>query len=72
MEGKMFLIVMDAHSKWVEIHALITSMSTATIEMLQRLFASLGLPKVLILDNATTFTSAEFADFLQRNGITHV
>ena len=69
MEGKMFLIVTDAHSKWVEIHGSTTSMSTATIEMLRRSFASLGLPEVLVSDNATMFTTAEFAEFLQCNGI---
>ena len=45
MEGKMFLIVTDAHSKWVEIHASTTSKSTATIEMLWRSFCIIGPPR---------------------------
>ena len=35
-------------------------------------FASLGLPEVLVSDNATAFTRAEFSEFLQRNGVRHV
>lgn len=31
-----------------------------------------GLPEMLVSDNATFFTSAEFADFMSKNGIKHV
>ena len=68
----MFLLNADAHSKWIEIHATSSSTSSTTIELLRKTFASLGLPKVLVSDNATAFTSVEFSEFLQRNGIRHV
>ena len=68
----MFLLVIDAYSKWVEIHCTNTSTSTATIEQLRKSFASLGRPEVCVSDNATAFTSEEFTDFLRRNGIRHV
>ena len=67
----MFLVIMDAHTKWMEVHSTSSSTSTATIELLRRTFASLGLPEV-VSDNAAAFTSTEFTDFLQRNGIRHV
>jgi len=72
MEGKMFLLIMDAHSKWMEVHVTNTSTSSATIELLRKTFATLGLPEVLVSDNATAFTSTEFTEFLQKNGIRHV
>ena len=72
MEGKMFLLIADAHSKWVDIHISNLSTSATTIELLRKTFASLGLPEVLVSDNATAFTSTEFAEFLKRNGIRHV
>ena len=72
MEGRMFLIVTDAHSKWVDIHATTSSTSNVTIEMLRKSFATLGLPEVVVSDNATAFTSSEFAEFLKRNGIRHI
>ena len=57
----MFLLIADAHSKWVEIHITSTATSSATIELLQRSFAGLGLPEVLVSNNATAFTSSEFS-----------
>ena len=71
-KGKMFLLVVDAYSKWLEVHATTSSTSTITIELLRKLFASLGLPEVVVSDNGTTFTSQEFADFMKNNGIRHV
>ena len=71
-EGKMFLLIMDAHSKWLEVHMTNSSTSTATIELLRKTFACLGLPDVVVSDNATTFTSNELSEFLKRNGVRHV
>ena len=39
---------------------------------MRRLFATLGLPEVIVSDNATTFTSEEFRQFLKKNEIRHV
>ena len=72
LEGKMFLLMTDAYSRWMEIHETHTSTSAATIHLLRRSFASLGLPEVIVSDNATAFTSSEFKDFLNRNGIRHI
>ena len=72
MEGKMFLLMMDAHSKWMEVHVTNSATSTATIKLLRRTFATLGLPEVMVSDNGTAFTSSEFAEFMKRNGIRHV
>ena len=68
----MFLLIMDAHSRWLEIHPMNTSTSSATIELLRRSFASLGLPEVLVSDNGTAFKSSEFSEFLKKNGIRHL
>ena len=72
VEGKMFLLIVDAYSKWLEVHATSTSSSAATIELLRKSFAVLGLPEVFVSDNATTFTGEEFAEFLKKNGIRHI
>ena len=71
-EGRMFLLIIDAYSRWLDIFVTNTSTSAATIELLRRSFASLGLPEVVVSDNATAFTSAEFSNFLRRNGIKHI
>ena len=43
----------------------------STIEKLQIIFATHELPEILIRDNSTTFTSAEFQEFMARNSIRH-
>ena len=42
------------------------------IEHLRTLFATHGIPEVVVSDNGTTFTSAEFSQFMTKNGIRHV
>ena len=70
--GKMFLNVVDAQSKWLETLTVSPATSTITIEHLRSLFATHGLPEMLVTDNRDVFTSAEFKQFVQRNGIHHV
>ena len=70
--GKMILVVVDSHSKWIEAIPMDTSTSEATISKLRGLFATHGLPEVLVTDNGTNFTSAEFAEFCKRNTVKHV
>lgn len=72
MGGYMFLVVVDAHSKWMEVFPMRTATSQATIEKLRCAFATHGLPDIIVSDNGTCFTSAEFAEFVQCNGIKHV
>ena len=43
-----------------------------TIEELRTLFATHGIPEVLVTDNGTPFTSTEFSEFTRNNGIRHV
>ena len=56
----IFLIVIDAGSKWIETFPMLTSTSRATIQYLKTLFAQFGLPDILVSDNATSFTNSEF------------
>ncbi|XP_061752438.1 uncharacterized protein LOC133550472 [Nerophis ophidion] len=69
--GHMFMIVVDAYSKWLEVYKMAQITSTATITRLKRLFASFGVPEQIVTDNATTFTSDEFQQFIKRNGVLH-
>ena len=71
-QGKMFLVVVDAHSKWMEV-SIVTSATTAvTIQNLRRMFATHGLPRTVVSDNGSVFTSNEFQDFLVKNGICNI
>ena len=70
--GSMFLIIVDAYSKWIDVHPTKSSTSETTIEKLRVTFANQGLPEILVSDNGPCFTSEEFKLFMTRNGIRHI
>ena len=70
--GKMFLIVIDAHSKWIEAFPMNTSTSSTTIEKLRITFVTHGLPEIVVTENGCNFITRKFEDFLKQNGICHI
>ena len=70
--GHMLLIIVDVHSKWIEVHVMSSSTSSATIGNLRVTFAQLGIPRSIVTDNGPCFVSAEFKQFLSKNGITQI
>ncbi|XP_053150140.1 uncharacterized protein K02A2.6-like [Hemicordylus capensis] len=54
-KGSMFLLAVDAYSKWLEVIPVVGTTSTGTIRKLWQLFSTFGLPDVLVTDNASTF-----------------
>ena len=71
-QGTMFLIIMDAHSKWPEVVSTQSTTSAKTIDILRSVFARIGLPEILISDNGPQLASEEFDQFTKTNGIKHV
>jgi len=69
--GKYFLVAIDSHSKWLEVHPVNAATSAVTIDKLRFIFSTHGLPDMVVSDNGSVFTSKEFTDFIT-NGITHV
>ena len=67
---KMFLIVIDAHSKWLDPTS--GSTSQITIDKLCQIFATHGLPELCVTDNGSAFISEEFSLFLQKNDTKHI
>ena len=57
--GSMYLILVDAHSKWIDVHPMQSITAAKTIEKLQIIFANHGLPRKVITDNGSSFTSIE-------------
>jgi len=51
--GKMFLIIIDAHSKWLNIHCVNNETTEITIAKLRSTFATHGLPEMIVSDNGT-------------------
>ncbi|XP_043476690.1 uncharacterized protein K02A2.6-like [Leptopilina heterotoma] len=58
--GSMLLIVVDAFSKWLEVIVTNSTTSSATIAILDKLFATYGVPITVVSDNGPQFTSDEF------------
>ena len=55
--GKMLFVITDAHSKWPEVCVMSTTTSAKTI---------------VVSDNGPQFTSDEFRQFCQSNGVKHI
>ena len=71
-QGHMFMVVVDAHSKWPEVHLMSSTTTSKTIQVLRGLFSRYGLPEVLVSDNGPQFTSSEFETFMKNNGVKHI
>lgn len=53
--GKMFLVVVDAHSKWLEVEMVPSTLSMHTIAKLRATFAMYGLPELLVSHIASIY-----------------
>ena len=63
--GEMFLVVVDAHSKWIDVLPVQSATyNILTIEKMRVVFAVHGLPRKIDTDNGSVFTSAEFTEFV--------
>lgn len=69
---KMWLIVVDAFSKFPFVVKMTSSTSTATIAALRLIFSLEGLPKTLVTDNGTQFVSKEFEQFCEMHAVNHL
>lgn len=72
LENHMFLVVIDAHSKWPEVVTMKSTSSERTIEELRSIFSRFGLPQQLVSDNGPQLVSEEFKTFMEENGIQHI
>ena len=69
--GKLFVVLVDSYSKWLEVAVVPSCSTSATIRFLRNVFATHGTPDQIVSDNGTAFSSVEFKSFLERNNIRH-
>lgn len=69
--GKYYIVIVDAHSKWIEVEEIRSTSAKDTIKIFRNLFAKFGLPVQLVTDNGPPFQSHEFQDFCEKNIIRH-
>jgi transposase InsO family protein len=67
----MFLVIVDAYSKYLDVIPMEHATSGTTKNALRHVFSNFGLPEHIVTDNRSQFTSAEFQEFLSDNDIQH-
>ena len=65
--GHNYLVLVDTHSKWMDVPLMTSTTSAKTIEKLCMIFSTHGLPLNIVTDNGTVFTSNEFRQFMEQN-----
>ena len=69
----MFLVIVDAQSKWIEVYNTgQASTGSVIVRKLRQAFAQHGLPDAVFSDNGPCFTSSVFSEFMRQNGIQHI
>jgi hypothetical protein len=70
--NKYVMVVVDLATRFIEVGALPTPSTELTIKMLKnQVIFRYGIPKILITDRGTNFTSRTFKDFTREVGIKH-
>lgn len=67
--GKMYLVIIDAYSKWPEAFVMTNITARKTIEMFKSIYVRFGYPLHLVTDNGPTWTSEEFKNFCIITGV---
>ncbi|CAB3249360.1 unnamed protein product [Arctia plantaginis] len=69
--GVYFLVLVDAYSKWPEVHIMNKIDTESTLEVLERIFSTFGYPDVLVSDNGSQFVNPKFQEYLKCHNIIH-
>lgn len=68
--GHMFMVIIDAYSKWPEIIDMQQStQASKVIKKFKKGLVRFGLPRQIVSDNGRQYTSTEFQEFCKKNGI---
>ena len=68
-QGVMFLVAIDAFSKWPEVRVMSTTTVSATLDVLREWFCVHGIPEQIVTDNGSQFTADAFKVFTQCNAM---
>ena len=71
LNGKLYLVIVDYYSRWVEFRKLTSLTSEHTIEVMKEVFATHGIPDVIMSDSGPQFSAEAFAQFAMSYGFTH-
>lgn len=66
------LVIIDAFTKFIYIKPVKNVKSSTSIQVFTEYFSLFGVPRRLISDRGTSFTSKEFSNFVNERGIKHI
>ena len=69
--GENLLVLVDYHSRWIEVDVVRATTSKIIIQRLDSQFARYGIPKSLRTDNGPNLVSTEIEDYLKEMGVEH-
>ena len=72
LDGKNYLVMVDAYSGYIEVEALHDTSSVTVIKTVKANIARYGIMSKLTTDNGPQFTSREFKQFVLKYNIQHV
>ena len=70
--GHMALVLVDAFSRWPEVHLMSSTTATEVMKRLRRTFSQEGVPNTLVSDNGPQFACEEMEKWLSHIGCKHI
>ena len=61
--GKLFLVIVDYYTRWIEGPLISAQTSSVVIATLKNVFSRMGVPRIVRCDNGACFTSREVYEF---------
>lgn len=72
IEGKMYLLIIDAFSKWLDVKEMSDITSDTIIRAFKEYICTWGIPNKLVTDNGPSFCSETFKEFVANYNIEHI
>ena len=72
LHGRMLLVVADYYSNFISVKRLNSTTTTAVSKQLMELFSVHAIPKIIMIDNATQFSSFKFKSFISELDVGHI
>ena len=69
--GKYLLVVVDRYSRYPEVEIVTSTNAVTVIRTLTKIFATHGIPEIIITDNGPPFHSHQFKKYMQQIGTFH-
>uniref|UniRef100_A0A8R1DHX7 RNA-directed DNA polymerase n=1 Tax=Caenorhabditis japonica TaxID=281687 RepID=A0A8R1DHX7_CAEJA len=71
IDGILFLVVVDAKTKYAEVKLTRKISAVATVDLMEEIFSTHGYPELIVSDNGTQLTSQLFKQMCESHGIAH-